>query len=337
MISLRRSIDEEEERQRARLLEEALACYGAAIAGIRVHALRACPPLAEGYTFSFAQLEQALAGPVEREALERSSVCLNDHLKRFGDEASRDYHAKADEIRDAVRLLAAATETFAARTGTGSKDFTRFANRIEWIAGVENLTELRRQLRQEVQSMRARMEQMALEDRETVERLECELAGVRQRLEAAETLASRDLLTHLANRRELERQVRLRISRKSTFCMILFDLTRFQSINDRYGELMGDTVLRDFASRLVHNIRVTDVGCRWGGDEFIVLLDCPIQEALIRSRQLHQRVCGRYAIGSERQEVRIEVAASMAVAEHHPGETAEELLTRAGSLFSNAA
>ncbi len=89
-------------------------------------------------------------------------------------------------------------------------------------------------------------------------------------------MATRDSLTGLLNRRALYEAARLEMERAGrTGCpvsLILLDLDRFKDLNDRYGHLVGDEVLRLLAYTLQHHKRSYDQVGRWGGAEFLVLL-----------------------------------------------------------------
>lgn len=89
-------------------------------------------------------------------------------------------------------------------------------------------------------------------------------------------LANRDALTGLMNRRWFMEQARVILSSHARFkeevSLLFLDLDHFKDINDAYGHHFGDAVLRDFASALKINVRTCDLACRYGGEEFIVLL-----------------------------------------------------------------
>lgn len=148
-------------------------------------------------------------------------------------------------------------------------------------------------------------------------------------LEQVELLASLDPLTAVANRRDLERELAVRIAGGQEFCVLLFDVNGFKTINDRYGHLYGDQVLKQVAARLASQVRVRDYVCRWGGDEFLAILACDLAIAASRSHQIAERLNGAYHIAAEGREIRVAVTVTVGCVQHRSGESAEELFRRA--------
>lgn len=148
-------------------------------------------------------------------------------------------------------------------------------------------------------------------------------------LEQVELLASLDPLTAVANRRDLERELTARIAGGQEFCVLLFDVNGFKTINDRYGHLLGDQVLKQVAARLASQVRVRDYVCRWGGDEFLAILACDLAIAGSRSGQIAERLSGAYHIAAEGQEIRVGVTVTVGFVQYRAGESAEELFRRA--------
>lgn len=85
-----------------------------------------------------------------------------------------------------------------------------------------------------------------------------------------------DELTGVYNRRYFEERLESQLKKSERynekFCLVLFDLNKFKDINDTYGHLIGDEVLKNFASTLKSNFRNSDIIGRFGGDEFVSLL-----------------------------------------------------------------
>ena len=92
--------------------------------------------------------------------------------------------------------------------------------------------------------------------------------------EAVQSAAHSDPLTGLANRLLFTERLRLALARSGSRLAVLYlDIDRFKEINDRLGHAAGDALLKDFAARLRASVRASDTVARFGGDEFVVLLD----------------------------------------------------------------
>jgi diguanylate cyclase (GGDEF)-like protein len=105
-----------------------------------------------------------------------------------------------------------------------------------------------------------------------------------QLLNRLEQMANTDELTGLGNRRAWGQELRREMERSrrggDRFAVALLDLDHFKEYNDRHGHPAGDQLLRLAASEWRTRLRVVDTLCRYGGEEFAVLLpDCPSHEA----------------------------------------------------------
>jgi len=93
--------------------------------------------------------------------------------------------------------------------------------------------------------------------------------------------ASTDGLTGLLNRRSFENKVRGLRREGSTFALVMADLDHFKQLNDTYGHDAGDRALRIFSETLRSVVRPDDLVCRYGGEEFaMVLADCDVEKAV---------------------------------------------------------
>jgi len=85
-----------------------------------------------------------------------------------------------------------------------------------------------------------------------------------------------DFLTNFYNRRYLQARLREELARAQrlghTLALLMIDIDHFKQINDRFGHLAGDTVLREIAGRISAQMRTSDTGALFGGDEFAMLL-----------------------------------------------------------------
>jgi diguanylate cyclase (GGDEF)-like protein/PAS domain S-box-containing protein len=119
-----------------------------------------------------------------------------------------------------------------------------------------------------------------------------ELAIANLRLRASlQHQAIRDPLTGLFNRRymeeALERELHRMARRQSSLALIMLDLDYFKQVNDSFGHAAGDVLLRDLGQFLSAHVRMEDIACRYGGEEFLLILpDTSLADALQRAEQL---------------------------------------------------
>ncbi len=102
--------------------------------------------------------------------------------------------------------------------------------------------------------------------------LEEELSKEREVLRQQATM---DALTKLYNRQKFQELLEIEFDRKNrfstVFSIIILDIDNFKTINDAYGHLVGDMVLKELGELLVNSIRKIDMACRWGGEEFLII------------------------------------------------------------------
>jgi diguanylate cyclase (GGDEF)-like protein len=148
-------------------------------------------------------------------------------------------------------------------------------------------------------------------------------------------LASRDVLTGLHNRRHGEQQLLLALQRQqrqgTPLALAMIDLDHFKSINDRHGHAVGDAVLQAFARAAQPVLRGTDLLVRWGGEEFLLMLEADRPEvASVALQRLRDAVQG-CTVPAEGQALGFRFSAGLTQARR--GEDAETLLRRADAAL----
>ncbi len=154
-----------------------------------------------------------------------------------------------------------------------------------------------------------------------------ETAKLEMYAEAMHQMAMLDALTGLHNRRFAEERLAAEVARSHRsghpLTVVMLDLNDFKQVNDKYGHLAGDEVLKRFAERLKTLVRVSDLAVRLGGDEFMVLLvDCPPDMA----GRLVERI-GTVEVSFQNAKIGVSCCAGWAGYRH--GEPPEKLLERA--------
>jgi len=147
-----------------------------------------------------------------------------------------------------------------------------------------------------------------------------------------ETMATTDSLTGLYNRYKFSElylsAYKVMLQRHNAMSVILLDIDYFKKVNDTYGHNIGDQVLIQISHTLLRILRNVDIVCRWGGEEFIILLPTAnLEQALGLAEKL------RKSIDLLELDVVGHVSASFGVSEVVEGESMEEVIVRADSAL----
>ncbi|MBA3919036.1 MAG: hypothetical protein C0516_10680 [Gemmatimonas sp.] len=157
-----------------------------------------------------------------------------------------------------------------------------------------------------------------------------------------EQLAQTDPLTQLLNRRALTERINAEMERAlrydSTMALLMIDLDHFKSVNDTYGHLVGDDVLRDVAQLLHDTIRTSDIVARYGGEEFLVLLPETDDEGAESFAERIRAAVEGHGFASESLAASLRLTASVGVAVFPAAriESVEDLFSRADAALYRA-
>ncbi len=160
------------------------------------------------------------------------------------------------------------------------------------------------------------------------------LRGYQRRLEA---MATTDRLTGAANREALEvlfgQAQRLARRHDRPLSIINLDIDHFKTINDRHGHQAGDSVLRDLVETVSAQIREADTLCRWGGDEFLILLpDADAEHARQTAERIRDAVARHNRLPANEESLTV----SQGVAQYRPDESLDNVINRADQALYEA-
>jgi diguanylate cyclase len=229
----------------------------------------------------------------------------------------------------------------ASSSGSGTADFVRTLVQCQHeLAAISDSDGVQRVINSLVTSTNAVRESTATLQKEVAATRD-EMQQLRGQMGALQNLAQTDPLTRLRNRRGFELAVsEYALGREADLggCTVLIvDIDHFKKVNDNYGHLVGDQVIRALAQVLQNNVKGRDISARWGGEEFIVLLpETPGEGAVMLAEQV------RVAFGKTRiksggkQEFSDTVTISIGVAEIARDEPLEQAVGRADSALYQA-
>lgn len=153
-----------------------------------------------------------------------------------------------------------------------------------------------------------------------------------------EEMATTDHLTGLTNRHGLhpllDQAVREAERAGSPLTAIMLDIDYFKRLNDNYGHLAGDRVLHEVAARIRASRRASDIICRWGGEEFLVILkDTPLEAACSVAEDLRRRIAAEpFNVTG----ISIHLTISAGVTLYRSGDLQDDFILRADTLLYQA-
>jgi len=165
------------------------------------------------------------------------------------------------------------------------------------------------------------------------------IANIRLR-EALRTQSVRDALTGLYNRRYLEeileREVRRAARASQSLGVLMIDLDHFKNFNDTYGHDAGDAVLRETGASLTKGIRAEDFVCRFGGEEFVVILPTAnLEAACARAESLRLKMKELTVLHQGKSMGMLTISVGVAVFPDH-GSSPKELMAAADAALYEA-
>ncbi|GGK42966.1 hypothetical protein GCM10008955_40970 [Deinococcus malanensis] len=181
----------------------------------------------------------------------------------------------------------------------------------------------------------SRLYQIVEEQNSYIEELNLRLHDRVQRLNETVRL---DFLTGLLNfgafRSELARCIEEANHDGTDLSVVILDIDHFKRLNDTYGHMTGNIVLKELAARIMQVVQVTDFPCRFGGEEFAIILpQNNLEDACTFAERLRDAVAGQPI---EADDQTLSLTVSLGCARYQVGETAEEFLSRADHALYRA-
>ena len=297
--------------------------------------------LAAGDTPLHGQLSAAaalLSQPCDLAAIERAELHLNDVIAR-----QSTLHHNLGDTKTAFREMVSG---FVLRLAAFSESADSYQDRIESLAvqirRTDDMATLDALLAQVAEATRAVREVTGRSREETIDThrkaqaAEQRIRDLELALEQVSAKVREDQLTGVLNRRGLEeeyaRAVAISERRREPLSVAVLDIDDFKLLNDTYGHQAGDGVLAHVARVMKATVRPSDAVCRYGGEEFVILLSGTGTDNALTAIGRVQRELLRRAFAQGDQ--RVLVTFSAGVAERRTGEEREAVIARAdGAMY----
>jgi diguanylate cyclase (GGDEF)-like protein len=329
MISIKKLIERSEEE----LVQATLDSYRSALNAIGESGVQACPPVGSTLQQNLTYLQAALSAKSTPGLLQETGQKVEAEIAQWGCGASEYFKQRAGEVKELMVLLAHIGEITVERDRRYSLRFQEFTGRLHAMADLHDLVLIKDSLVKSAIDLRACAEAMAEESQKSVARLRADMHVYQTRLDDAERLAGQDPLTGLDNRRRVESAIEYRIGQGKAFSVLLLDLNGFKHLNDTCGHLAADELLKQFSVELKSVFRAGDMVGRLGGDEFIVLLDVPLEDARGHIEHISRWVFGDYTIHVGDTTRKVALSAAIGAAEWRPEDSLRTLLERADAAM----
>lgn len=341
MISIKKYLDADspalviDEQRPDGLLAVTMESYRSALKAVGKSAVRACPAPGRDLERALANLADCLSNDARPEVVEHTEKLAEEHLQQWGSATEEYLQTQANEVKELMIMLARTAESVGERDQRYTKQFSGLTSELKAIANLDDLTQIRSSLVRKATELKSCVDQMAIDGQQSIAHLRSKVSGYETKLKAVELLASRDTVTGLFNRRSVEGRMDWYASENKTFCVVMLDLNGFKQINDKYGHAAGDDVLKKFSQELLNNVRTDDVVGRWGGDEFVVVLNRDLARTGLQVERIREWVFGNYSleVGTPKAAQKIRVDASIGVAEWAPGKKVKDVVEQSDAAM----
>lgn len=315
------------------LVDASLAAYRAALGEMGQCSVDACPAEGPALASKLTEIAHGMGERPTAESVATADAWVQTELRNWGRRTARHYREKAGEVKQILLAMAQTTESVGQRDARHARQIDEMTRTLRRIASLDDITQIRSSLEHSTAELKASVERMAAEGKALLERMQTQVTTFQTKLEEAELTASIDALTRLRSRMWVEGQLEQRITAGTAFCVAILDIDGFKGVNDKHGHLVGDALLKQFAGELKSACRSNDLVGRWGGDEFLIVLDGERTQAEAQIERVRKWVCGQYTLESSSGTLKLNVEASIGLAEWMPPELLQPLLERADAAM----
>ena len=280
---------------------------------------------------------EIVAQPLDLVMIEHAERSLKDAVLRQGNLRQSLTEAKS-AFKSMVSGFIERLGDFSDSTGDYHDTIESLSQQISQTDDIGKLGKLLDELTaatRNVQAATLRSREETLRTQQEVQAAEQKVRDLQQQLERVSAKVREDQLTGALNRRGLEEEFERSASaserRSEPMSIALLDIDNFKSLNDTHGHQAGDGALVHLARVIKASIRPTDIVCRYGGEEFVILLPgTGLQDSVMVISRLQRELTKRFFLHDNQ---RLLITFSAGVAERRTGESRDDSIGRADSAM----
>ncbi len=277
---------------------------------------------------------QGLTGAINQIVKKIDKLPLEVNRELFNRFIAMHTESDLDEVRNGLRKILTEILKNIIETGDETSQFSDLLQQsssqlrdVEASDAVQEVVDLILTETRKMEDSGKQLKDRLLESTKEIEELRLEMEKIREQ-------ASVDMLTKVANRRVFDEtlmtQCKEAEASEEALSLVIVDVDHFKTINDTYGHLVGDSVIKTVAKILKENIKGKDLVARFGGDEFVIILPNTNLEGAM---SLANSICAtvdkkRFTLKNKGERIG-KVTLSMGVTCYNAGESIEDYLGRA--------
>lgn len=281
------------------------------------------PVVPENYTLFFLTFGELLHKGIKNPTDEQISNLCRQYASKLNAKINFEQFQKLQ--KKTKEILDESTKNLLFCVNNLERYDQKLAN-IQESAQEDNLKDLMLILTDEIRKLREENRKLSDALKSSTEKL----ISLQEKLSLHIEEASLDFLTQTLTRSALERIINLKLETLrqlgKPFCLIMIDPDNFKEINDRYGHLAGDQVLRTLGFLLKESVRDEDAVARYGGDEFAIVVSLPLKDVVKIAERIKNNI-DKLKILWEDKEIKLGV--SMGIAEARKDDNILSLISRA--------
>ena len=288
------------------------------------------------------ELGERLQAADSGNALDKTVKKTLPGLERFIEQQQAHLTERESELRGAINLLSDAMALLNRENQDYHRNILQQGENLQRLMGLDDLRKIKSSLAQEVSALERIVQTKQQAEKKRLDLLSQQVETLNLELEKTRDESRRDPLTGLFNRRALQDYLQELVDgnqlKVRAFAVIAIDIDNFKQINDTFGHLIGDSVIKAVAEGCLEIFREEDHVSRFGGEEFlIVMAGSSLRTARKRAETLRRAIENtRFTTSEEDDGAVISFTISLGVTEYRRGDTSHTIIDRADHALLEA-